>query len=58
MRDKSKKPDQNLSHENDYWRRYCRLTILDKVRNIDIRDRTEIHVDIAETIEAKRVKWQ
>ncbi|XP_050497794.1 uncharacterized protein LOC126878967 [Diabrotica virgifera virgifera] len=43
--------------EMNYWRRCCRLTRLDRVRNEDIRRQMEIDLDIIDTIEAKRLNW-
>ena len=43
--------------EMDYWRRCCRLTRLDRVRNVEIRQAMGIDLDIIETIEARRLNW-
>lgn len=43
--------------EMDYWRRSCGLTLLDKVRNEEIRRKAEVSFNIIDTIEIKRLKW-
>nr|CAH7720104.1 unnamed protein product [Callosobruchus chinensis] len=46
-----------LAMEMGYWRRCCKLTLLDKVRNEQIRDRMSIATTIIDTIEAKKLRW-
>lgn len=46
-----------IAMEMNYWRRCCRLTRLDRVRNVDIRNEMEIDLDVIETIDAKRLNW-
>jgi hypothetical protein len=40
-----------------FWRRCCGLTLEDHVRNYIIREIMEIQVTLADTIEAKQLKW-
>lgn len=46
-----------LAMEMGYWRRCCKLTLLDKVRNEHIRNRMNIATSIIDTIEAKKLRW-
>ena len=46
-----------LATEMDFWRRCCRYTRMDRVRNIDIRNEMGIDIDLIETIEVKRLRW-
>jgi hypothetical protein len=54
------KKDRKIKFEgngNDYWRRCCRVMKIDRVQNIEIRERMGTDIDIVETIEARRLKW-
>lgn len=42
--------------ENDYWKRSCGLTLMDKIRNEEIQNRAEVDINITEIVEAKRLK--
>lgn len=46
-----------LAAEMGFWRRCCRLTLLDKVRNEVIRERMNIQTTIVDTTEAKSLRW-
>lgn len=46
-----------LSAEMSYWRRCCSLTLFDKIRNEEIRERMEATETIIETINTKQLKW-
>ena len=46
-----------LSMEMGFWRRCCRLTLMDKIRNNEIRERIGVGITIIDTIDAKRLRW-
>lgn len=43
--------------EMTFWRRSCKLTLLDRVRNEEIRTRMGVSTSIIDTIEAKGLRW-
>lgn len=54
----SKKNEKKLkAMEMDFWRRSCGLTLLDKVKNEEIKRKAEVSINIMDTIEVKRLKW-
>ena len=46
-----------LAMEMGYWRRCCKVTLRDRVRNDEIRERMGIGLSIIDTIESKRLRW-
>lgn len=46
-----------LSTEMMYWRRSCRLTLRDRVRNERIREEMETNGTVLDTIKEKQMKW-
>lgn len=46
-----------LAAEMSFWRRCCRLTLMDKVRNEEIRERMNIQTTIIDTVESKSLRW-
>lgn len=43
--------------EMEFWRRSCRLTRLDRIRNDEIKRRMGVEKDVLEYIEEKRLLW-
>lgn len=43
--------------ENAYWRRCCKLTILDRVRVEKIHERMSVETTITDNIEGKQLSW-
>ena len=43
--------------EMGYWRRICRLTLLDRIKKNEIRERINICTNINNTADAKRLRW-
>lgn len=46
-----------LSAEIFYWRQCCVFTLLDYVRNKDIRQKMAVNYTIIDTIYGKQLKW-
>ena len=43
--------------EMNYWRRCCSLTLVDRVRNEEIRRRMGIGTTVVDTVGAKNLRW-
>ena len=43
--------------EMRYWKRCCRLTLLDRVKSEEIRERTNVCTNINDTIDVKILGW-
>ena len=43
--------------EMNYWRRCCRLTLKDRVRNDVIRERMKVEKSVVDEIEEKQLQW-
>lgn len=46
-----------MAVEMDFWRRSCRVSRLDRVRNETIRERMEVEDSIIDTINKKKLLW-
>ena len=53
----NKQKKKLLAMEMGCWRRCCRRTLLDRIRNEDIRTEMNIDTNILDTINAKRLRW-
>ena len=43
--------------EMEYWRRWCNLTLYDRIKNEEIRGRINICTSIHDTVDTKRLRW-